>query len=157
VTVRGHAFTGVKIGTVTIPPQPRSLTIVVGEKGSGRPGERVYVPGVFGPSEIGLRYKPTRIIYTGDGSSYVDHLRYHSYGSARAIAVGIDEVDDCDPSCSDGTYHRVNARVTFSRRAECRGKRVYTLLTIDAPAGARYGKINPFTVDLRYIAGCPPS
>jgi hypothetical protein len=157
VTVRGHTFTGVKIGTITIPPEPRSMTIVVGESGSGQAGERVYVPGVFAPNEIGLRYKPTRIIYTGDGSSYVDHLRYRSYGGARAIAVGIDEVDDCDPSCSDGTNHPVSARVTFLRRAECRGKPVYTLIKIDAPAaGARYGKINPFTVDLRYIAGCPP-
>ena len=111
--------------------------------------------GVFGPSEYGLRYRPTRIIYTGDGSSYVDHLRDRSYGGARASAVGIDQVDDCEPSCASGTYHPVPARVTLSHLARCRGRRIYAVFKIDAPGARRYGKINPFRVDLRYMAACP--
>ena len=156
VTVRGHTFTGVKIGTIKIPSWTQSVTIVVGRPAKGRLDTRLYVPGVFGPDEVGLRYKPAKLIYTGDGSSYLERLKYRSYGRSRAVAVGVDEVDDCDPSCATGSYHPVPARLTFSRRAECRGKRVYTKLRIAAPGARRYGKIDPFTVDLRYMAGCPP-
>jgi uncharacterized protein YecT (DUF1311 family) len=119
--------------------------------------ERIYVPGVFGADEYGLRYKPTKIVYTGDGSSYVDHLRYRSYGGPRAIADGIDQVNDCEPSCGGGTYHPVRARVTFWHLATCRGKRIYAMFKIYAPDARRYSKTNPFTVDLRYMAACPVS
>jgi hypothetical protein len=130
------------------------LALLLTGCGSKQAAERVYVPGVYG-SSYGLRYQPTRIIYTGDGSSYVNHLRYRSYGGARAIAVGIDQVDDCKPSCGGGTYYPVPARVTLSHLAQCRGKRIYAVFKIDAPGARRYNKINPFTVDLRYMAACP--
>lgn len=116
---------------------------------------RVYVPGVFGPNEYGLEYRPRTIIYTGDGSSYVNHSRYRSYGGPRANAVGIEQVDDCRPSCAAGTYHPVPARVTLWRLGKCRGKRIYTMFEIDAPGARRYGLTNPFKADLRFMAECP--
>jgi len=119
--------------------------------------ERVYVPGSFGDGGYGMRYKPAKVIYTGDGSSYVDHLRYLGYGGPRASAVGIDQVDDCEPSCAGGTYHPVRARVTFWHLTTCRGKRIYAMFKIDAPGARPYRKTNPFTVDLRYMAACPVS
>lgn len=132
---------------------PLVLALLLAACGSKHAGERVYVPGVYGQS-TGLRYQPKRIIYTGDGSSYVDHLRFRSYGGPTAIAAGIDQVDDCEPSCAGGTYHPVPARVTLSHLARCRGKRIYAVFKIDSPGARRYNKINPFTVDLRYMAGC---
>lgn len=118
-------------------------------------GKAIYVPGSFGLGGYGLRYKPTMLVFTGNGSSYVDQLRYLTYGGPRASAVGIDQVNDCEPSCGGGTYHPVRARVTFWQRTTCRGKRIYAMFKIDAPGARRYGKTNPFTVDLRYMAACP--
>jgi hypothetical protein len=69
-------------------------------------------------------------------------------------AVGIDQVNDCEPSCGGGTYHPVRGRVIFWHRAICRGKPIYAMFKIDAPGARRYGKKNPFTVDLRYMAAC---
>jgi hypothetical protein len=120
-----------------------------------RKTERIYVPGVFGPNDFGLRYQPTKLIYTSDGSSYVDHLRYRTYGAATASAVGIDRVDDCKPSCAGGTYHSIRRRVTFWRIARCRGKLVYSMFKIDAPGARRYGITNPISRDLRPMIGCP--
>lgn len=122
--------------------------------GAKQADQRVYVPGVYG-SSYGLRYQPAKIIYTGDGSSYVDHLHYRAYGGPRAVAVGVEQVDDCQPSCAHGTYHPVAARVTLSHLARCHGKRIYAVFKIDAPNAHWYKVINPFRVDLRYMGACP--
>jgi uncharacterized protein YecT (DUF1311 family) len=52
-------------------------------------GKPIYVPGSFGRGGYGLRYKPKMLVYTGDGSSYVDELRYSTYGGPRASAAGM--------------------------------------------------------------------
>jgi hypothetical protein len=115
----------------------------------------VYVPAHLGGNAYGLRFRPTKIIYTGDGSSYIDHLRYTSYGGARATATGVDEVDDCSLGCAGGRYHAVPAHVVLWHLARCGGRQIYAMFKIDAPGARRYNTINPFTVDLRYGAGCP--
>ncbi len=141
--------TALRVGLVFV------LALAFRACGTEQAGERIYVPGSFGQGGYGLRYKPTKLVYTGDGSDYVDHLHYLTYGGPRAIAVGTDQVNDCEPGCGGGTYHPVRARAIFWHLARCRGKRIYAMFKIDAPGARRYGKINPFTVDLRYMAACP--
>jgi hypothetical protein len=122
---------------------------------------KTLVPGVYvgrkgWPStRYGLRYRPTNIIYAGDGSSYVDHLRYLQYGGARALATGIDQVANCKPDCARSGHHPLPARVTLWRVTTCRGKRIYAMFRIDDIADKKYGMIRPFTTDLRDSIGCP--
>src|SRR5919206_4619957 len=63
-----------------------------------------------------LRVRPAKISYTGDGTGIVGgfdgtsarhpgHLRWLSYTRRDGRARGLLWLDDCEPSCAEGTFH----------------------------------------------------
>jgi hypothetical protein len=74
-----------------------------------------------------FQIKPRLIVYTGDGSGYLagrhssqnnrdkGQLHWKSWGRHRAHATGWAWLDDCDPSCAEGTFHRHHATVKVDR------------------------------------------
>jgi hypothetical protein len=73
------------------------------------------------------RVKPDRIVIgCGDFSSYVDHLRWTDWGHQRARGHGKLQLNDCTPSCADGTFHHypAKARLHDPELTRCNGRRV---------------------------------
>jgi hypothetical protein len=69
-----------------------------------------------------LRVRPATISYTGDGTGIVGgfdgtsvrrpgHLRWLSYTRRDGRARGLLWLDDCEPSCAEGTFHATPVRV----------------------------------------------
>src|SRR5215212_7873637 len=66
------------------------------------------------------KYKPHRVLLAcGDGSLYVNHVKWRAWGKKRARGHGRAHVNDCKPSCADGKFHRYRARLRLSHRATC--------------------------------------
>src|SRR5215211_2282672 len=71
---------------------------------------RCYSP-AFNPSTI--------IITCADAGFQFRSLRWRHWNKPVARARGIARVNDCNPSCADGTYHRLPARVALSKLRRC--------------------------------------
>ena len=132
------------------------LAIAGGACGGGTSKAHVYVPVVLTHSS-GLRYRPQRLIPAGDGSEILTKIRYETYGGTQAQATGTLLVDDCTPSCDEGKFHPVKAKLVFGKRAICQSKSVYTILEIEALAATRFDLKARRTVRLDYLAAlCEP-
>jgi hypothetical protein len=70
--------------------------------------------------------RPTRIVYTGDGSGILDRLRWATWSPSRAVGSGTVELNDCNPSCAGGTFTAHAVRVIAFRPV--RGR--FTRLTL---------------------------
>jgi hypothetical protein len=91
--------------------------------------------------------RPTRFIYTGDGSGYLTITTWSSWSRAGATGTGYDHLDDCTPDCADGTFHIYPASFTFSNAVSCGGRFVFSVLRIDAigePGGSGTRTYRPF-------------
>ena len=76
--------------------------------------------------------RPSRFIYTGDGSGYLTITVWSSWSRAGATGTGYDQLDDCIPDCAGGTFHTYPASFTFSHAVSCHGRFVFSVLRIDA-------------------------
>ena len=54
-------------------------------------------------------------IACGDGAVFLQVRRYRFWHHDQAVGRGAVFVDDCDPNCADGTFHRTPARIRFFR------------------------------------------
>jgi len=73
------------------------------------------------------RVEPTRIVIgCADFSSYVSHLKWGHWGPNRAGGHGKFQLNDCMPSCVEGTVHHYAARVRLRdpHKTRCNGRRV---------------------------------
>jgi hypothetical protein len=61
----------------------------------------------------------------GDGGYYVNHLKWDSWGVRRAEGNGIFHMNDCDPSCAGGTFHKRSGRLVLRYRKHCHDDGVY--------------------------------
>lgn len=78
-----------------------------------------------GKSTRSFAVKPATIAYTGDGSALIGgkggtirkpgHLRWTTYGAQEGRARGAVYVNDCEPSCADGTFGARAVRVRVFR------------------------------------------
>jgi hypothetical protein len=51
-------------------------------------------------------YRPARVVIAcGDGTFYVDHIRWSSWTGKGATGAGTGHVNDCRPSCARGRFH----------------------------------------------------
>ncbi len=85
-----------------------------------------------------LRVKPPVVGYTGDGTGYLGGrrtspghqnrggLHWHRWGRRKASADGYAWLNDCRPSCAEGTFHPHRAKVHAGRPRH----RKFTRLTI---------------------------
>ncbi len=84
-----------------------------------------------------FRVRPAVVSYTGDGTGFLGgsdgdgagdwgHLRWQRWNHGTGYARGVAWLDNCDPSCAEGTYHAHRARVRVARNRHGR----YTRMTI---------------------------
>ena len=101
-----------------------------------------------------LQYKPkTIIVFCADGGAVVRRISWSSWGDREARGSSSRAaVNDCEPSCAQGKFHRYSVRLVLRRPRNCgsgRG-RIFTRMDVtyvgSKPAGKR-----TFTQPLR----CP--
>jgi len=83
------------------------------------------LPRLFTGGHPQFAVRPSAVGYTGDGTGFLGgidatdndwgHLRWKLWTHWRAYAVGVDWLNDCDPSCAEGTFHAHRARVLATR------------------------------------------
>ena len=89
-------------------------------------------------STAGMKTEPAKIITSADGSGYVKDLQWSGWGKATAQGAGILEIDDCNPSCAEGTFTGYQATITLSVLTPYgKQKQAYADMVISAP-GAPY-------------------
>jgi hypothetical protein len=67
-----------------------------------------------------VRVEPTSIMFAcGDGGYYVDHLTWIRWHKWRAAGVGLFHLNDCRPSCAEGTFHTEWGRLRLRTRVKC--------------------------------------
>jgi hypothetical protein len=79
------------------------------------------LPSVLTQLKPAFQVRPAKISYTGDGTAIVGgygpsvrhpgHLRWTKYTRHEGLARGQVWLDDCDPSCAEGTFHPRAVRV----------------------------------------------
>jgi hypothetical protein len=86
-----------------------------------------------------MRTEPAIVAVSADGSGYVNHLTWSSWGNATAQGTGTLEVDNCEPNCAQGTDTGYPATITISDLTPYgNGEQAYADMAISAPA-APYG------------------
>jgi hypothetical protein len=81
------------------------------------------------------RTKPTSIVLSADGAVYLSHLTWSAWGTGTATGRGIQEQNNCQPTCAAGKFFGYQATVTLSRpRAYGRNAEAYSALTMSAPS-----------------------
>ncbi len=66
-----------------------------------------------GASQI-MEIQPQQIYLSADGSRYVDRLTWAAWGQPQATATGTLRINDCTPSCAQGTFSPYPATVTLT-------------------------------------------
>jgi len=59
-----------------------------------------------------MEIRPNQIVDSGDGSASMNDLVWSDWGAPEAHATGVQEVDNCNPSCANGKYTGYAATVT---------------------------------------------
>jgi hypothetical protein len=79
--------------------------------------------------------KPKQITTSGDGSAFVDGLSWTGWGTSRATATGTLHLDDCTPSCAQGTYTAYPATVTLAGLTDYQdGVKAYSTIVVQSPS-----------------------
>jgi len=82
-----------------------------------------------------MQTEPTQITASGDGSAYVKNLTWSGWGSATVTGTGTLELDDCNPSCAQGTFTGYPATVTLSSPVGFgNGEQAYSVMVVSAPS-----------------------
>src|SRR5262245_443268 len=79
--------------------------------------------------------RPRYILFTcADGGFYMTQGEWTSWHRWRAAGTALFHMNDCDPSCAEGTFHTMRGRVVLHRRERCPGlhrhHHVFTRATI---------------------------
>jgi hypothetical protein len=75
--------------------------------------------------------KPEAITLTcADGGMYIDQIEWSRWDSKGAQGIGIYNVNNCDPSCAEGTYSRTRVKVHLSRLTKYQGEYLLRTLVI---------------------------
>lgn len=89
------------------------------------------------PSVIqGLKVQPSTLVMAGDGNDMITGLRWSGWGSSTARATGVNHVNNCVPSCSDGYVASVRVSVDLFSPGYFRGNYVYRCYAVKPSAPA---------------------
>jgi hypothetical protein len=81
--------------------------------------------------------QPKEITTSGDGSAFVDGLTWTGWGTARAVGSGTLKLNDCTPSCAQGTYTSYPATVTLQGlKPYGTGLEAYSTIFVNSPAAS---------------------
>jgi hypothetical protein len=95
------------------------------------PADGCNLPGAAQYMEV----QPKQITDSGDGSGYVKDLVWSDWGTAQATATGIQEVNDCNPNCAQGSFTGYPATVTLAGLTPYgTGLEAYSTIVIQSPS-----------------------
>jgi hypothetical protein len=86
------------------------------------------------------RFKPKHVLVAcGDGSFYVNHIKWSKWGANKARGKGRAHVNTCTPSCAQGKFRRYKVKLRADVPATCPGRKSvqFSRLTV------RFGKKHP--------------
>jgi hypothetical protein len=87
-----------------------------------------------GASQI-MEIQPKQIYVSADGSRYVDSLTWAGWGQPQATATGTLKVNDCTPSCAQGTFSPYPATVTLAGlKPYGTGLAAYSTIVVRSPS-----------------------
>ncbi len=84
--------------------------------------------------------RPHHIDWCGNTSDRLLHLKWSSWGAHAARARGLVRINNCKPSCADGTSHRYGAEARLHRVVRVNGHPRFIRLTIRVLEGRYQGK-----------------
>lgn len=77
---------------------------------------RVFFPGDC----VTNAYKPKKItLACADAGAVLNKVKYISYGEQVARGTGVARVNDCEPDCASGTFHKYDVRFRLYRVKQC--------------------------------------
>jgi hypothetical protein len=89
-----------------------------------------------GASQI-MEVQPKQIYLSADGSRYVDGLTWTGWGQPQASATGSLKVNDCTPSCAQGTFSPYPATVTLTAlKPYGTGLEAYSAIVVRSPSAS---------------------
>lgn len=81
-----------------------------------------------------LETKPKEIVLAcADANEYLDNVRWKSWKKKKAKGRATYKVNDCDPTCADGTWESYKVRVTLRKPRTQSGERVYSQMILRFP------------------------
>ncbi len=81
-----------------------------------------------------MKTEPGTILTSGDGSTYAQGLTWSGWGTATSVGSGTMEVNNCTPTCAQGTFTGYPATVTLTGLTPYPGgKQAYANIAISAP------------------------
>jgi hypothetical protein len=124
---------------------------------AGAPG----LPSFLGCEGTRPAVRPHSIVFAcADGNFYVNSLRWSSWTTESASAVGIGHQNDCTPFCAAGHFHAYpSVSIRLVRPETCtNGRRLFTRITYRFLRGRPPGeKTRQSTLSAPFLAhsGCP--
>lgn len=92
---------------------------------------------VLAPTRIvrpNLVQRPAIIMLSGDGTWYVQGIKWDDWGGATATAIGTLMVNDCRPSCAQSSRrYRFAAHIRATATGTISGRHVYRQIIIELP------------------------
>ena len=99
------------------------------------------LPSTIGPPGKGdLKAKPASIVYTGDGSAFLaggpksNHrakpLNWSSWTATAGTGSGFNWVNNCNPNCAGGTFHRFAVKLDAYRPRKVGGHLIFSRLRV---------------------------
>jgi hypothetical protein len=87
-----------------------------------------------------VSYQPsTFVVACGDAGYQLRGLHWRHWGDRVSTATGWAAINDCNPYCAAGTFHRYRIRLRASKRAECGATRAYKNVGITFTRGVPSG------------------
>jgi hypothetical protein len=84
------------------------------------------------------------MIACADGGNILEHLKWTVWSTTVALATGIQEINDCEPSCAAGKFHSYPVTVKLDRVISGQFARLRITYTARRPPGIRTIVTYPF-------------
>lgn len=94
---------------------------------------RESVPVYVNPLGYKFVRRPHRIQMSYDITFFLADVRWQRYGGRVALATAKAHMDDCEPSCANGTFHVTPMRLRLTHPIQCQGRWIYSRMHWRAP------------------------
>jgi hypothetical protein len=100
--------------------------------------------------------KPKEVVFAcADGNFYADHLTWIGWGGPRAVGLGTAHLNDCEPDCAAGHFHRYSTILILGGTQRCpNGESAYRTVTWAFVGRSPYPPSSPGTLDPRQSFPC---
>ena len=114
--------------TPTTPPTP---TVTTTPAVTTPPSQPVYFQG----ASAAAAQHPATLELTGDGTLFVQHVQWSSWGGPTATGSGDAEYHGCSPNCASAPVHTALVSIRMSGIRTCGGRQYYAGLTLTLSSG----------------------